>query len=176
MKPEIRDKLLASVRSIPDFPKKGVLFRDITPLLLKPELYKDIIAEMAELAQQAGCDKIAAIDARGFLFGATLAHVLHVGFLPVRKKGKLPCKTLSQAYQLEYGTAEIEIHVDALQAGERAVLVDDLLATGGTASAAISLIERAGAKVTLALFLIELVELGGRSFLAPHKVESLLSF
>lgn len=176
MDPSLHNQLRAAVRAIPDFPKPGILFRDITPLLLQPHLHHAIIAEMAAKAQQAGCDIIAAIDARGFLFGATLAHQLNVGFIPVRKKGKLPCQTLSQAYQLEYGTAEIEIHADAIRPGERAVLVDDLLATGGTAHAAISLLERAGASVTLALFLIELTDLPGRNSLAPHPVHALLSF
>ncbi len=168
--------LYRAVRDIPDFPKPGILFKDITPILLDPSLFRSVIEYFVSRARAAGAQKVAGVDARGFLFGATVAFELGCGFVPIRKKGKLPYKTLSRSYQLEYGQAGIEIHSDAFAPGEKVVLVDDLLATGGTAAASIALIEEAGAEVVEAQFLIELKFLEGRSHLEPKQVNSLLVF
>jgi adenine phosphoribosyltransferase len=176
MTTEERSALQQHIRDVPDFPKPGILFKDITPMLLDAEAFRLVIQEFVERARSVGCTKVAGIDARGFLFGATVAFELGVGFVPIRKKGKLPAETIGQSYALEYGEAEIEIHRDALGGEDRVVLVDDLLATGGTAAAALSLIERAGARACEALFLIELAELGGREKLAPHSIHSLLVY
>lgn len=173
--PNLKD-VANAVREIPDFPKPGILFKDITPVLLDPALFRKVVMEFCDLARAAGVEKIAGIDARGFLFGATVAYELGVGFVPVRKKGKLPFSTISQSYELEYGKAEIEIHSDAFHHGEKVVLIDDLLATGGTAGAAISLIQKSGAEVTTALFMIELSKLEGRKKLAPTPVSALISY
>lgn len=173
---EDQDRLRSAVRDIPDFPKPGILFRDITPILLDPSLFRLVISHFSAQAQAAGAEKIAGIDARGFLFGATVAHELDLGFVPIRKKGKLPAATYSQAYALEYGEAEIEIHQDAFRPGEAVVLIDDLLATGGTAAAAVALIHQAGAKVVQAQFLIELADLNGREALGRCPVDALLIY
>jgi adenine phosphoribosyltransferase len=173
---EDKEQLRAAVRDIPDFPKKGILFRDITPVLIDPSLFRLVISQFCAQAQSVGAEKIAGIDARGFLFGATVAHELDLGFVPIRKKGKLPAATYSQSYALEYGEAEIEIHQDAFKPGEAVVLVDDLLATGGTAAAALALIRQAGARVVQAQFLIELADLRGRDALVDCPVESLLIY
>lgn len=173
---EDQDRIRTAVRDIPDFPKPGILFRDITPVLLDPSLFRLVIGQFCAQAQAAGAEKIAGIDARGFLFGATVAHELDLGFVPIRKKGKLPAATFSQPYALEYGEAEIEVHQDAFEPGEGVVLVDDLLATGGTAAAAVALIRQAGARVVQAQFLIELSDLGGRSALEDCPVDSLLIY
>lgn len=172
---ELQD-IASAIRDIPDFPKPGILFKDITPVLLNPGLFRKVILEFCGRAREAGAEKIAGIDARGFLFGATVAFELGLGFVPVRKKGKLPFTTFSESYDLEYGSAEIEIHSDAFTPGEKVVLVDDLLATGGTAAAAVSLVHKAGARVTAALFLIELSDLEGRKKLDPVPSRSLLSY
>jgi adenine phosphoribosyltransferase len=168
--------LRAAVRDVPDFPKVGVLFKDITPILADGALLRRTIDHFVGAAQAAGAERIAGIDARGFLFGATVADRLGVGFIPVRKKGKLPFQTHSVAYKLEYGEADLEVHVDAFCEGERVVLVDDLLATGGTAAAAIQLVQACGAEVVAALFLIELEFLEGRVAVAPVPVHPILRF
>jgi len=168
--------LYDGVRDIADFPKPGILFKDITPVLLDPALFRLAIAHFVARCRELKPVKIAGIDARGFLFGATVAHELELGFIPVRKKGKLPSECRSLAYDLEYGQAEIEIHTDAVAPGEKIVLVDDLLATGGTARAAVKLIESLGAEVVEAQFLIELKALGGREKLSPSPVYSILSY
>ncbi|HVE16554.1 MAG TPA: adenine phosphoribosyltransferase [Chthoniobacterales bacterium] len=170
------DVLRGAIRDVLDFPKPGIVFKDITPILGDPALFRIAIQHFVQQCAGKQITRVAGIDARGFLFGATVAHELGVGFVPVRKKGKLPCETVSHAYPLEYGEAEIEIHTDSFSEGERVALIDDLLATGGTARAAINLIEGVGAKVVQAQFLIELGFLGGRSLLAPTPVLSLLSF
>ena len=126
-------QLRATIRDIPDFPKPGILFRDIAPVLADARLFRAAIGEFAEICRAAKADKIAGIDARGFLFGATVAYELGLGFVPVRKKGKLPFHTITQSYDLEYGSAEVQIHTDAFEKGENVALIDDLLATGGTA-------------------------------------------
>lgn len=173
---DISASLQAGIRDIPDFPKPGILFRDITPLLGDPGLFREAIGEFARICRDAGAARIAGIDARGFLFGATVAYELGLGFVPIRKKGKLPFQTICQSYDLEYGSAEIEIHTDAFRPGERVALIDDLLATGGTAGAAIQLIQNAGAEVVAAAFLIELAGLGGRAVLGQVPVSTIISY
>lgn len=170
------ESLRNAVRNIPDFPKPGIQFKDITPILSDGALFRSTIQSMAECAKELGASKIVGIDARGFLFGAAVAYELGLGFVPVRKKGKLPFHTESIAYALEYGEAEVEMHADALHPGERVVLIDDLLATGGTASAALQLIEKLGAVVGGAIFLIELSFLGGRKHFDTIPVKSFISY
>lgn len=170
------DVLRGAIRDVPDFPKPGIVFKDITPILADPALFKIAIQHFVQQCAGRQITRVAGIDARGFLFGATVAHELGIGFVPVRKKGKLPYTTVSHAYALEYGEAEIEIHTDSFSPGERVALIDDLLATGGTARAAINLIERVGANVVHAQFLIELGFLGGRALLTPTPTLSLLVF
>ncbi|MCK9588125.1 MAG: adenine phosphoribosyltransferase [Terrimicrobiaceae bacterium] len=169
-------RLREAIRDILDFPKPGILFRDITPLLANPALFREAVNEFANICRGAGAEKIAGIDARGFLFGATVAYEMGLGFVPVRKKGKLPFRTITQSYDLEYGSSEVEIHTDAFQRGEKVALIDDLLATGGTAGAAIKLIDQSGAHVVAAAFLIELVPLGGRKALGDVPVTSIVSY
>ena len=170
-------KLYDAVRDVEDFPKPGIVFKDIAPLMADGDTFKLAIEAILEIADDLGpVDKIVGVDARGFIFGAAVAHHLGIGFLPVRKKGKLPWKTETVAYDLEYGSAEVEIHIDALKPGETVLLVDDLLATGGTAAAAISLIEKVGGKLLGLAFLIELDFLGGRKLLGDTAVRSVLSY
>ncbi len=169
-------KLRAGIRDIPDFPKPGIVFKDITPILADAALFQISIDIFVEAARLHAPDKIVGIDARGFVFGAAVAYELGVGFVPVRKKGKLPFQCQSAAYQLEYGEAIVEMHTDALQPGERVVLVDDLLATGGTAAAASLLIRQMGAELLEAQFLIELSFLDGAKRLGTTPVRSFLKF
>ncbi|MBR4513921.1 MAG: adenine phosphoribosyltransferase [Lachnospiraceae bacterium] len=164
------------IKSIPDFPKPGIVFRDVTSVLESPEGFKLAMDEMIKRLEGVEFDLIAGAEARGFIFGAPIAYALGKGFIPVRKKGKLPRETVSMAYELEYGTAEIEIHKDAIKPGDRIVIVDDLIATGGTIAATTKLIEELGGEVVKALFLIELPELGGRAKLEKYDVESIVSF
>lgn len=153
--------IISYIRTIPDYPKKGVLFRDITTLLLDSRGLRQAIDELVMRYSGAGIDKIAVIEARGFLVGSPLAYVLGCGLVPIRKKGKLPGKTIGQDYVLEYGTDRVEIHDDAIRPGEKILLVDDLLATGGSAMAAIKLIEQSGGEIHEAAFLVDLPDLGG---------------
>ncbi|MDB4954304.1 MAG: adenine phosphoribosyltransferase [Myxococcales bacterium] len=149
------------IRTVPDFPKPGIRFRDITPLLASGTGFRHVIAVLAD--RYAGkVDKVVGIEARGFIFGAALAHSIEAGFVPIRKPGKLPAPAFGHDYALEYGTNRIEVHVDGLVKGERVVVIDDLLATGGTALAALSLVERCGASVVETAFVIELLDLPGR--------------
>lgn len=150
-----------AIRTVPDYPKPGVMFRDITTLLGNPRALRVAIDRLVEPYVGAGVDKVAGIEARGFVLGGAVAHQLSVGFAPVRKKGKLPWRTLRQDYQLEYGVDSVEMHEDALAAGEKVLIIDDLIATGGTALSAVKLIEGLGAKVIGASFVIDLPELGG---------------
>jgi len=166
--------LRSHIRDVPDFPRRGVLFKDITPLLLDPAAMADAVAQLAARAPAA--DAVVAIESRGFVFGTALALKLAVPLIPARKFGKLPGRTARRVYSLEYGEDTLEIHADALQAGRRAVIVDDLLATGGTAAAAAELVEELGAQVAALLFVIELRGLGGRTRLAPRRVEALMEF
>ncbi|MEM6911705.1 MAG: adenine phosphoribosyltransferase [Verrucomicrobiota bacterium] len=170
------DAQRAALRDVPDFPKPGIVFKDITPLLSDPRHFRALTAAFVEALAGEPIDKVAGIDARGFLFGAWLAEALGCGFVPVRKKGKLPWKSVSRAYELEYGTAEVELHQDAVQEGERVVLIDDLLATGGTAAAAAALIQELGGQLAALAFVIELGFLEGRQKLPPAPVVSLLRY
>ena len=165
------------VRPIPDWPLPGVTFRDITPLLAQPEAFASVIDALAAAGEELGpVDAVLGIEARGFIVGAPVALKLGAGFVPVRKAGKLPAETLSVSYALEYGEATVEIHADALKPGDRVLVVDDLLATGGTLEAAAALVDRAGATVTGHVVAIELPALGGRSRLGDVPVRSLATF
>ena len=150
-----------SIKTIPDYPKPGILFRDVTSLLEDPKAYAASIQLLADRYRDAGVTKVVGTEARGFLFGAPVALALGVGFVPVRKPGKLPRETISETYDLEYGTDSLEIHTDAIQPGEKILVIDDLLATGGTIEATAKLIRRLGGEVTDAAFIINLPELGG---------------
>jgi adenine phosphoribosyltransferase len=170
------DALRAAVRDVADFPRPGILFKDITPILGDGTLLRTAIDCLVADCADQGIQKIVGIDARGFLFGATVADRLGLGFVPIRKRGKLPWKTATLAYKLEYGEAEMEVHIDAFEPGERVSLIDDLLATGGTASAAANLIAKAGGNVVQAQFLIELGFLEGRAAIAPVPAKSILLY
>ena len=164
------------IRSIPDFPEKGIVFRDVTSVLQDADGLKLAIDELAKLLEGIDCDVIAGTESRGFIFGMPLAYLLHKPFVLVRKAGKLPCETVSKTYDLEYGTATIEIHKDAIKPGQKVVLVDDLIATGGTMKAAAELVEELGGEVVKALFLIELAGLNGREALKGYDVESVVKY
>src|SRR5215212_4207375 len=170
--------LKAAVRTIPDYPKPGILFRDITTLLGEARAFRRAVDELVHPWAGSKIDKVAGIEARGFILGGAVAHQVSAGFVPIRKKGKLPHKRVSMAYALEYGQDEIEIHADALVAGERVVLVDDLIATGGTAEGAVKLLRQLGAAVLAACFIIDLPDLGGADKLRKMDVpvRTLISF
>lgn len=164
------------IREIPDFPQPGILFRDITPLLANGPAYREAIDDLAAFAAKLDVDVVVGPEARGYVVGAPLAYALGLGFAPVRKKGKLPAKTVTTTYQLEYGTDELEIHADALSPGQRVLVADDLLATGGTISATIRLVEQLGATVVGAAFMIELSHLGGRTKLPNMEIRTLVQY
>ncbi|WP_017242249.1 adenine phosphoribosyltransferase [Streptomyces sp. SS] len=164
---DVTELLLSRIRDVPDYPKPGVLFKDITPLLADPEAFTALTDTLAGLCTAHGATKIVGLEARGFILAAPVAVRAGLGFIPVRKAGKLPGATLSQAYELEYGTAEIEVHAEDLAAGDRVMVIDDVLATGGTAEASIELIRRAGAEVAGVAVLMELSFLPGRARLEP---------
>lgn len=164
------------IRAIPDFPIPGILFRDITPLLKDKSGFRRAVDIFAERFAGRGIEHVVAIESRGYIFGAPLAYAIGAGFIPVRKPGKLPHETLTEEYTLEYGTNSLEIHADAIDRGERVVVVDDLLATGGTAAATGRLLERLGAKVEAFAFLVELKALEGRAKLAGHDVVSFVEY
>jgi adenine phosphoribosyltransferase len=170
------DRLRAAVRDVPDFPKPGILFKDITPVLSDPQLLKIAVDGFIEASRALNVTKVVGIESRGFIFGAPVALALGVGFVPVRKKGKLPWKCEAISYALEYGEATIEMHSDSVEAGERVVIIDDLLATGGTAAATAALVKRLGAVCVEAQFLIELGFLPGRAALDGTPVRSFLTF
>src|SRR5947208_7283665 len=170
------DKLRAGVRDVSDLTKKGIVFKNNMPILSDHALFRASIDLFLERCRGKNIDKVVGIDARGFLFGSTVAYELGVGFVPIRKRGKLPYKTEIAKYSLEYGDAEMEMHVDAMSAGERIVLVDDLLATGGTSAAAAVLIRKAGGHLLEAQFLIELESLHGRKRLQPTPVTAFLKY
>src|SRR6266487_3402884 len=153
--------LKATVRTIPDYPKKGILFRDITTLLADARAFRRAVDELVHPWAGLKIDKVAGIEARGFIIGGAVAHQVSAGFVPIRKKGKLPHQTVRMAYLLEYGSDEMEMHVDAIHKGDRVILVDDLIATGGTAEGAVKLLRQVGAEVLAACFIIDLPELGG---------------
>lgn len=156
-----------SIRNVPDFPKKGIQFKDITTALKDAEILKEILDTCAKHYRDKKIDYVVGIESRGFIFGTALAYLLNCGFIPVRKPGKLPAKVISQEYELEYGTDRIEMHADALTKGDNVLIVDDLLATGGTAKAAADLVQKTGAKVVEFAFVIELNDLHGRDKLTP---------
>ena len=164
------------VRTIPDFPEPGIMFRDVTSVLQDPDGLKLSIDEMIKLLDGVEFDVIAGAESRGFIFGVPVAYELGKAFIPVRKKGKLPCETVSAEYELEYGTACIEIHKDAIKPGQKVVIVDDLIATGGTIEAAIKLIEQLGGEVVKVIFLMELAGLNGREKLAGYDVASVITY
>lgn len=170
------DAIKAIIRDVPDFPKEGIIFKDIAPLLGDGELFQSTISLMAERVKATGATKVAGLDARGFIFGAAIADRLGLGFVPLRKAGKLPYKTRSVSYDLEYGSNTIEMHIDAVEAGEKVVIVDDLLATGGTAAAAVQLLTEAGAGIVGAHFCIELGFLDGKAALGDIPIESLITY
>lgn len=170
------DALRKAVREIPDFPQKGILFRDITPILSDARLFHQAVTVLCERHLKQKPRAVAAIDARGFIFGAAVAQKLGVGFIPIRKKGKLPFTTLDESYSLEYGSATLSLHTDALKKGDSILIVDDLLATGGTAAASARLIERLGGKIVEIAFLIELAGLKGREKLAGYPVFSAIVY
>ena len=164
------------IRSVPDFPVPGILFRDITPLLANPPALKQAVEEMSRPWESARVQVIAAMEARGFMFGAAMAIRLGAGFVPIRKAGKLPWKTTSVEYTLEYRNDVLHVHLDAIRPGQRVLVVDDVIATGGTARAVVDLVEQLGGEVVGVEFLIELEELGGRRLLEGHKVHSVITF
>jgi adenine phosphoribosyltransferase len=170
------ERIANAVRDVPDFPKPGIIFKDITPILSDGALFRESIELFLNACAPLKPDKIVGIDARGFLFGSAVAYQLGIGFVPVRKKGKLPYQTKQTSYTLEYGEATVEMHVDAISPGDRIVLIDDLLATGGTSAAAAKLIAEAGGNLLAAQFLIELAFLNGRTHLAPVPVTAFLRY
>ncbi|EHS48938.1 MULTISPECIES: adenine phosphoribosyltransferase [unclassified Rhizobium] len=171
MSSEVQNYLVDSIRSIPDYPKPGIMFRDITTLLGNARAFRRAVDELVQPYVGLKIDKIAGMEARGFILGGAVAHQLSAGFVPIRKKGKLPHETVSIAYSLEYGVDEMEIHRDAIQPGEKVILVDDLIATGGTAVGAVQLLRQIGADVVSACFVIDLPDLGGRKKLEALGVE-----
>ena len=191
MDEKIVKELKSSIRSIPDFPKKGILFRDITTLLREPQRFKDAVEIIAEkykeeridktpplkgIGGSIPVDKVVAVEARGFIFGGAIAYKLGAGFIPVRKKGKLPAEVLEATYQLEYGTDTLQVHRDAISPDDQVLIVDDLLATGGTAKAVCQLIEKIGAEIVGIEFLIELTDLRGAEKLKGYPVASVIKF
>ena len=173
---DLTAQLRSTIRDVADFPKAGIVFKDITPVLADGALFRRVTERFADELQGLGVTKIVGIDARGFIFAGAVASHLGLGFIPIRKKGKLPWKTRSAAYQLEYGESVVEVHVDAVEKGEKVALIDDVLATGGTAAAAIQLLEQGGATVVRAEFLMELGFLAGREKLGATQVTSLVTY
>ncbi len=178
MNDETKEFLKTSLRTIPDYPRPGVMFRDVTTLMGNPQAFRRAIDELVFPYAGGKADKIAGVEARGFILGGAMAHQLSAGFVPIRKKGKLPYETVRIAYSLEYGIDEMEMHRDAIQPGERVLLVDDLIATGGTAVAAVNLLRQMGAEIVAACFIIDLPDLGGRKKLEELgvNVRTLLEF
>lgn len=172
MTKELKDK----IRTVPNWPREGIMFRDITTLIKDPEGLKKIIDILYERYKDKKIDKIVGIESRGFIFGTPLAYVLGVGFVPVRKPGKLPAEVISEKYILEYGTDAIEVHKDAIDSGDRIVIIDDLIATGGTLSAALNLCKKLGAEVVEAACIVELPDLKGREKLGGHPVYTVIEF
>ena len=168
--------LASTIRSIPDFPQKGIIFRDITTLLKNPEAMVESIDRIAETLEGIDFDYVIGPESRGFIFGMPVAYKLKKGFIPVRKPGKLPAKTVSKEYSLEYGTATIEMHEDALKKGDKVVIIDDLMATGGTSKAIVELAEEMGAEVVAVRFAIELDALKGREVLKGYDIKSIINY
>jgi adenine phosphoribosyltransferase len=176
--PVLENDLKATIRTIPDYPKPGIMFRDITTLLGSARAFRRAVDELVQPWAGSKIDKIAGIEARGFIIGGAIAHQLSAGFVPIRKKGKLPHKSVRVAYSLEYGIDEMEMHEDAVASGERVILVDDLIATGGTAEGAVKLLRQMGADVVSAVFMVDLPDLGGAAKLRALgvAVRTLVSF
>ena len=170
------DDLRAKIREVPDFPKPGILFYDITTLLKDPEAFRAVVDQMADQVGDTKVDVVVGMESRGFIFSAPLAYKLNAGFVPVRKLGKLPAETIEVEYALEYGTATLEIHRDAIEKGQRVLIVDDLLATGGTVMGTIELVRRLGGEVAGLSFMVELTSLHGRDKLGEFDIHSLLSY
>jgi adenine phosphoribosyltransferase len=168
--------LASTIRDVPDFPQKGILFKDITTLLKNPAALQETIERMLAYCRDKEIDIVVGIESRGFIFGVTLAYELGCGFVPVRKPGKLPAEIISESYVLEYGTNTLEIHADAIQAGQKVLIIDDLLATGGTAQATCKLVERLGGEVAGLVFAIELNFLNGRAVLEGREIFSVIAF
>jgi len=173
---EIKESIIKAVRDIPDFPVKGVIFKDITPLLYDISLYNKIIDNIVDLYKHKNITKIAGLESRGFLFGISIAQKLNVPFVPIRKKGKLPYKTISTTYDLEYGSATIEMHIDAVNEKDNVLIVDDLLATGGTACAAVDLVKKLNGNVVACAFVIELTFLNGKEKLKDIEYSSIVQY
>lgn len=170
------DQLKAIIRDVPDFPRPGILFKDITPLVAHPAGFGTTVELLAKRAQEVGADGLVAIESRGFIFGAAIAARLGLPLQLARKAGKLPYRTVGMSYDLEYGSARIEVHVDAIERGRRYAIVDDLIATGGTAAATAQLVEGAGGQVAACLFVIELAFLDGRTLLGGRRVDALITY
>lgn len=178
-KPSLRkdtEYLKQVIRTIPDFPIKGIQFFDITTLLLDPPAFRETCDRFYDYCKDKGITKVAGVESRGFIFGGVLAYQLGVGFVPIRKPGKLPYKTISEEYELQYGKSKVEVHEDAIVKGDRVVVVDDLIATGGTAAASVRLIERLGGEVVACAFVIDLPELGGLKKIEKYPVFTLINF
>jgi len=172
----LEERIKALVRDVPDFPQKGVIFRDITPLLKKPDVVNEIIDRFEEFAREKGIEVVAAVESRGFIFAMPLCLRLGVPFVPIRKEGKLPWETIKETYELEYGTATVEMHRDAIEKGQKVLILDDLLATGGTALASAKLVEKLGGKVEGIAFVIELTYLNGRERIKDYDVLTLARY
>jgi adenine phosphoribosyltransferase len=170
------DDLRAKIREVPDFPKPGILFYDITTLLREPEAFREVVDRMADMVKGEGIDIVVGMESRGFIFAAPLAYKLAAGFVPVRKLGKLPAETIEVEYDLEYGTATLEVHRDAIQPGQRVLIVDDLLATGGTVIGTIELVRRLGGEIASLAFLVELTALKGREKLDEFTIHTLITY
>lgn len=170
------DRFRQLIRSVPDFPKTGIVFRDITTLISDADAFRDAVRRMADAFRDERIDLVVGVESRGFIFGGAVAVELGAGFVPIRKPGKLPAETTSETYELEYGTDTVEIHADAVRPGERVLLVDDLLATGGTMAAACRLVERLGGEIVGIAFLIDLAFLKGREKLGPRKIVALVTY
>lgn len=164
------------IATIPDFPQQGIIFRDITPLMANPEAFQEACKRLCEFAKEVDAQVILGPESRGFIFGCPVAYELGIGFIPVRKPGKLPRETVSVKYDLEYGTNELHIHADSIQKGQRVLIIDDLLATGGTVDATIQLVKRLGGEVVGCAFLIELLSLKGRELLKDYNICTLMSY
>ena len=162
------------IRDVPDFPKKGIIFKDITPLLADPAALRETVRQLAAPHESQAVEIVTGIESRGFIFGSLVAHRLAANFVPIRKPGKLPAETISESYELEYGADTVEIHADAIKAGQKVLMIDDLLATGGTMAAACKLVEKLGGEIVSVSFVIELCFLHGRDKLADYDVSALI--
>jgi adenine phosphoribosyltransferase len=174
--PDLAERLRATITAVPDFPRAGVLFRDLSTLFSRGDVFKAAVDALADAHRALNVDQVVGVESRGFVIGGALAYALETGFVPVRKQGKLPRQTLSVSYALEYGEGVLEIHADAITPGQRVLVVDDLLATGGTAAATVSLVEQLGGAVVGIAFLVELEALGGSRLLGTHPYVSLIRF